>query len=183
MRDSAAGMEAHPFAQFASKQIAIINGSSVSFQTVEEKFNALVAEWRRLRETGSSTDNLVNDAYGQIVAMRWPVVPLLLREVEAQSGHWFTALKWITGLTLVTPDMRGNVRAMRDVWLRWGKECISQTKPQGEVGYARISPIFASTGAISPAGQHMTTTASDLSLAITSGGIQKPPTTTIGRTR
>lgn len=97
-----------------------IGGQKVVFTSHEEKFNALAAEWRRLRDEGSSTAPLVNDAYGQIVAMGWEAVPFLLREVEQKSGHWFTALKWITGEDVVKPEMRGNIRAIREAWLQWG---------------------------------------------------------------
>jgi hypothetical protein len=94
----------------------------ISFPSIEHAFDALVSEWRRLRERGSSTAPLVNDAYGQIVAMGWPVVPLLLREVERQSGHWFEALTWITREDLSTPKTRGNIRELRRAWLQWGRE-------------------------------------------------------------
>jgi hypothetical protein len=101
---------------------ALIDGASREFRGPEEKFHALVDECRRLRETGSSTASAINDAYGQIVAMGWAAVPLLLREVQLRGGHWFTALKWITGENLVGPEMAGDIRAIREVWLRWGKE-------------------------------------------------------------
>lgn len=101
---------------------AIIGDRMVVFGGDEAKFDALVEEWRRLRELGSSTAPLINDAYGQIVAMGWSAVPFLLREVKRKSGHWFTALKWITGENLVKPEMRGNIREIREAWLRWEKE-------------------------------------------------------------
>jgi hypothetical protein len=107
--------EAHPVR-------ALIGGQTVIFKTAEEKFDALVKEWRNLRQPGSSTAPLVNDAYGQIVAMGQEAVPLLLREVERQSGHWFTALTWITGVNLATPATRGNIRELRKAWLQWGKD-------------------------------------------------------------
>lgn len=101
---------------------AIIAGNATAFNDIEAKFDALVAEWRALHGAGSSTSPLVNDAYGQIVAMGWDAVPLLLREVERQSGHWFTALMWITGHDPVTPEIRGNIREIRKVWVQWGKD-------------------------------------------------------------
>lgn len=177
-----AGREVHPFAQYASKQIALINGSPVSFNTIEDKFNALVAEWRRLREKGSSTDTMINDAYGQIVAMGWPVVPLLLQEVERQSGHWFTALKWITGKNLVKPEMRGDLRAMRNVWLEWGKECKAQLEPREEIGSRHTFQPFPKASVISPVGAHGTTTVLGLPSGISGGGIQTSVTTITGLT-
>jgi hypothetical protein len=101
---------------------AIINGKTAIFKTPEEKFHALVAESLRLRAPGSSTDSFFNHAYGQIVAMGWSAVPLLLKESQRQRGHWFTALAWITGIEMVTPAMRGNLRQIRAAWTRWGIE-------------------------------------------------------------
>jgi hypothetical protein len=109
------------FSRFAPKaRTARVNGKILTFPNPEAAFNALVGEWRRLRESGSSVAPIMNDAYGQIVAMGWEVVPFLLREVQRQSGHWFDALTWITREDLVTPEMRGNIREQRKVWLSWG---------------------------------------------------------------
>jgi len=101
---------------------ALIQNELVSFPTVEHTFNALVAEWRRLRGFGSSTAPLVNDAYGQIATMGQPVVPLLLREVAKGSGHWFDVLTWLTRVDLATPETRGNIRALRAAWIKWGAD-------------------------------------------------------------
>jgi hypothetical protein len=155
--------------QLSISNSAIINGKSETFASTEEKFEALAAEWRRLREQGSSTDQLLNDAYGQIVAMGWPVVPLLLREVERESGHWFTALKWITGINLVTPEMRGNIRAIRESWLKWGKECDLLAKVRGENGLNSTSQTWTRATAGLRAVQPGTTIAS-ASLSGTIGG-------------
>ena len=160
---------------------ATINGSPVVFNTIEEKFDALVAEWRRSRDRGSSTDNLVNDAYGQIVAMGWAVVPLLLREVENESGHWFTALRWITTADIVTPEMRGNIPAIREAWLKWGRECESQMRPQEGNGSKTTSQNLQTMTAGGPVSQPGTTTALDLLSAIFGGGIQRNAMSTTGQ--
>src|ERR1700683_5513891 len=47
-----------------SEFLARIGGRKIMFDRIEDKFTALVAEWRRLREPGSSTDSIINDAYG-----------------------------------------------------------------------------------------------------------------------
>ena len=99
---------------------AIIAGKESVFSTADEKFRALADECRGSFAAGSSTDHFLSDAYGQIVAMGWQAVPLLLQEVAAQSGHWITALTWITGIDLSTPATRGSARELRKAWLRWG---------------------------------------------------------------
>ena len=174
--------EAIPREQHSRPHLANIDGSTVMFNSVEEKFRALVAEWHRLRARGSSTDPLVNDAYGQIVAMGWPVVPMLLQEVENETGHWFTALKWITGASVVTPDMRGDVAAMREAWLKWGKECEWQNRRQKASGLENIFPAYENMTANSPASQHGITTVWDSRLATFVGGTMKSATSTTGPT-
>jgi hypothetical protein len=101
---------------------AIIGGRVSPFASIEEKFQALVSECASLRRQGSSIDIFANDAYGQIAALGPPVVPLLLNEMQKQSGHWATALTWITGHDPVTKDILGNLRAIREAWIRWGIE-------------------------------------------------------------
>ena len=101
---------------------AVIGGKEMLFSSVAEKFHALVAECQRLSDPGSSTGIFLSDAYAQIVGMGWDVVPLLLREVESQTGHWITALTWITGRDLATPELRGNARKLRIAWIQWGIE-------------------------------------------------------------
>ena len=89
--------------------------------SVQCKFNALVKDWQRARQ-GSSTAPLVDDAYGQIVAMGQEAIPMLLREVEKGSGHWFTALKWITAADVVTNENRHSIKRLKESWLAWGLE-------------------------------------------------------------
>jgi hypothetical protein len=101
---------------------ALINGQVVEFPTVEAKFGALVNEWRRLRVPGSSVDSMLNEAYGQIVAMGWDAVPLLLQLVHREVGHWYTALTWITGHDPIGKELYGNLRELRRAWLEWGEE-------------------------------------------------------------
>jgi len=98
---------------------ALIGGKLHVFQTHEHKFKALVGEWHRKR-AGSSIEQLIDDSYGQIVAMGEQAIPFLLKELETNGGHWATALKWLTGVSVVTTQMRGNMRAIRDAWLKWG---------------------------------------------------------------
>jgi len=101
-------------------QAAIIQGKRVTFKDMESKFYTLVVEWKKIRNSNSGI--LVNDAYGQIVAMGWDAVPLLLREVKRESGHWFTALEWITAANISIPEIHGNIRELRKIWLKWGEE-------------------------------------------------------------
>lgn len=91
--------------------------------SLAERFADLVHRWRE--ETAflsSSTAQAAHPAYQQIVGMGPDALPLILRELEDRGGHWFWALKAITGVDPVPPGERGRVQAMRQAWLHWGRE-------------------------------------------------------------
>jgi hypothetical protein len=70
-------------------------------------------------------------AYREIVALGEGAVPLLLREVEARTGHWFRALEEITGEDPVAEDDWGDYEAMRRRWLEWAAACSVVRMPIG----------------------------------------------------
>ena len=43
--------------------------------------------------------------------MGQPAVPLILERMRSQGGHWFHALRYITGADPVNPEDLGNVAA------------------------------------------------------------------------
>ena len=49
-------------------------------------------------------------------------VPLILCLLAREADFWFEALVAITGEQPVPPEHAGNVEAMRQDWLRWGRE-------------------------------------------------------------
>ena len=71
----------------------------------------------------SSTDQITeHPAHQEIVSMGEPVVPLILERMKSQGGHWFHALRDITGADPVSLEDRGNVPAMQESWLDWGEQ-------------------------------------------------------------
>ncbi|HZS46514.1 MAG TPA: hypothetical protein VFC63_15670 [Blastocatellia bacterium] len=59
----------------------------------EARFRRLVEEWQRATEhTSSIMKAIMHPAYLQIIGMGEQAVPLLLRELHDNSGHWFIAL-------------------------------------------------------------------------------------------
>jgi hypothetical protein len=90
---------------------------------IDATFTLLANEW--LQETrGMSSINQMSmhPKYQQIIGMGEVVVPLLLRELERKSGHWFWALKSITRADPVPPEYRGKVKEMIKAWLEWGRQ-------------------------------------------------------------
>lgn len=62
----------------------------------------------------------MHPAYQEIVGMGAEALPLILHDLQENSGQWYWALKAISGEDPVRPRDRGNVRSMKAAWLDWG---------------------------------------------------------------
>jgi hypothetical protein len=92
-------------------------------ETLEQKFNRLADAWQSgVAHLSSSSKRDNHPAYQEIIALGQPVVPLLLRDLERTSRHWFTALATITKAQPVAAEDAGNIRKMAQAWLDWGKK-------------------------------------------------------------
>jgi hypothetical protein len=92
-------------------------------ESIDEKFKRLAALWHKAVAHHSSSrirDN--HPVYQEIIGMGPAVVPLLLRDLEVNRRHWFTALAIITGVDPIPKADTGNIPRMAEAWLRWGKE-------------------------------------------------------------
>jgi len=88
-----------------------------------ERFRRLAAEWQRATaHLSSMTAASAHLAYQEIISLGPDVVPLLLRDMEDNETHWFSALRSITGANPLTPAVAGNIPLMVEAWLRWGKD-------------------------------------------------------------
>ncbi len=97
------------------------NPSALADRTRE--FDALVQQWRRETAVLSSTERkAMHPAYQRIIGMGRDALPLVFHEMTQRPGHWFWALQAITGADPVPPEHGGNVAAMTEDWLRWGRE-------------------------------------------------------------
>jgi hypothetical protein len=86
---------------------------------LQRTFSALADEWRRETAPLSSVTSLVlHPAYQRIIGMGRAALPLILAELSRQPDHWFWALRAITGENPVTEEDAGDLRRMRDAWLR-----------------------------------------------------------------
>lgn len=104
------GMAVH-FYEPVSRQAGILH-----------RFYALTEKWKKDTSLLSSTTEIcMHPCYQQIIGLGPNVVPFILRELEREPGHWFWALKSITGEDPVRPSNRGRVREMAKDWLTWGK--------------------------------------------------------------
>lgn len=88
-----------------------------------EQFQTLADKWREFTRFRSSLTEITdNPVYRAIIQLGDDVVPLLLRELQRQPEPWFAALREITGEDPVSPSQRGDMRAMTQSWLRWGRQ-------------------------------------------------------------
>jgi hypothetical protein len=92
-------------------------------ESAEARFGRLADQWQGETEFVSSATSLVlNSAYQQIIGMGPAVLPLILKRLVSTGGHWFWALKHISGDDPVELEDAGNYEKMREVWLKWGRE-------------------------------------------------------------
>ena len=93
-----------------------------SHSVLEVKFRRLAKEWKEAtRFMSSATDMILHPAYQTIIGMGSMVVPLILRELKLNGGHWFSALMAITEKNPVSGDDYGHVSRMAAAWIEWGR--------------------------------------------------------------
>jgi hypothetical protein len=98
------------------------NGDSAIARN-EQKFVRLRDDWKQKRGPDSSAARLaMHPSYLKIIGMSPDAIPFLLRELENQPDLWFVALRSITETDPVPDAIRGNVNAMAEAWLQWGKD-------------------------------------------------------------
>lgn len=87
-----------------------------------EVFRKLVDEWKRETAHQSFVSQRVkHPAYLRIVGMGRSIVPLILKELERESDHWFYALVFLTGENPVPNNFTGTIVDASDLWIRWGR--------------------------------------------------------------
>jgi hypothetical protein len=92
-------------------------------ETLEQRFRRLAAEWKKaVALQSSSRVRESHPAYQEIIGLGPAVVPLMLRDLEKNETHWFSALQRLTGARPVSEDDAGNVPRMVEAWLRWARE-------------------------------------------------------------
>ena len=100
---------------------------STSYDTqnlgIEYEFGHLVSEWKSGRPRGADVAQMTrHPAYRRIIGMGKPAIPLILKELERETDHWFPALRELTGASPVPEESKGNLSKMTQAWLDWGKD-------------------------------------------------------------
>jgi len=90
---------------------------------IKDLFQELKTEWKVKSRYMSNTAQIATVwEYQQIIGMGRPALPLILKELEQETDHWFWALEAISGDDPVPPDHVGDVEKMAKTWIEWGKQ-------------------------------------------------------------
>lgn len=101
--------------------IAVAEAPSREVAT-ESRFERLKDEWKQQSQYLSNTTQMAMlRPYQQIIGLGPSVVPLILQELAREPDHWFWALEAITGENPAPAESVGNVAAMTEAWLAWGR--------------------------------------------------------------
>lgn len=88
-----------------------------------EWFGRMASAWKADTAHISSPEVIAeHPAYREIIEMGSVVVPLILKDLETTHAQWFWALREIAGEYPVKPIDHGDVRAMADAWIAWGRD-------------------------------------------------------------
>jgi hypothetical protein len=105
-----------------SQKNVFYSSAEVADAGVTQTFDKLVATWKAERSgVYSGSEIFVHPAYQKIIGLGIGAVRLILRELERELDHWFWALAAITREDPVPPEFKGNMLAMREYWLNWGR--------------------------------------------------------------
>lgn len=92
-------------------------------RSAEQRFKKLAKTWKSETELVSKvTKRIFHPAYQKIIGMGESAIPLILNDLlENGPDDWFWALTAITDENPITKEMAGNMAAMTEAWLQWGK--------------------------------------------------------------
>jgi len=65
---------------------------------------------------------VLHPAYQQIIGQGPAIVPFILRELRKGPDHWYWALGAITQQDPAANAPEGDIEAICNEWLRWGRE-------------------------------------------------------------
>lgn len=89
----------------------------------ERRFRKLARVWKAETELVSKvTKKVMHPAYQRIIGMGESAIPLILNDLEENGpDDWFWALTAITDENPIKKEMAGNMAAMTEAWLQWGR--------------------------------------------------------------
>ncbi len=90
---------------------------------IGKRFVELANRWHDETDYLSSPLRITdNDNYLKIISMGEPVIPLILQDLQERGGNWYRALRILSSVDPVSPEVRGEAPRMKEAWLRWGRD-------------------------------------------------------------
>jgi hypothetical protein len=87
------------------------------------EFWALASEWKQETIWDSSvTQKILHPCYQRIIGMGPIAVPWILQALRIEPDFWFEALMAITRAQPIPQEHAGDIQAMANDWLKWGRE-------------------------------------------------------------
>ncbi len=112
-----------PWEILLGEAVSLLQRETAAEKELRKKFSELAETWKEETKFLSSiSDIIIHPAHMQIIAMGPKAVSLILNRLKEEADLWFWALNFITGENPVTQDIRGNVKAMSEAWLEWGRK-------------------------------------------------------------
>jgi len=89
----------------------------------ESQFQQLTKQWKRETSIlGNLSQIVMHPAYQRIMAMGPDVIPLILKEMSREPGHWFWALHNLVPLGEDPAEGTTTIREATRLWLDWGRK-------------------------------------------------------------
>jgi len=103
--------------------LEIVTAKSNGERMLEERFVRLASEWKKDTCLSSKIrDKVAHLAYQKIIGMGPAAIPFILKDLQENGpNHWFWALHAITEENPVPQDHPGDIVAMTEAWLQWGR--------------------------------------------------------------
>src|SRR5207248_2163032 len=106
----------------------------------ERRFKKLAKNWRSETELISKVSKrAMHPAYQKIIGMGELAIPLILRDLSVNGpDDWFWALTAITDENPITQEIAGDMHAMTEAWLTWGRNAgYLESSPKRRNGSSR----------------------------------------------
>lgn len=79
-------------------------------------------EWKtRTAHLSTLSQRIMHPSYQRIIGLGRDALPLIIERLSTHPDHWFWALRSISGEDPVRREDEGRFGAMRDAWIRWGR--------------------------------------------------------------
>ena len=92
-------------------------------QIIEDRFEKMATEWKRETVLLSSPSQIcAHPIFSRLVAFGERAAPWVLERIAEDASPWFLLLKQIV---VSPPDLKqaeGDIKKVRKIWLKWGKE-------------------------------------------------------------